>query len=63
LPLEEVVDPNNESDDDERGILLLSPRPEEETEYSLEDDSFAEESLPLACSEDELEASREEDDT
>jgi hypothetical protein len=62
LPLEDVVEPNIESEDDDRGILLLSPWPDEDTEDSLEDD-FAEDSLPLVFPEEELDASREEEDT
>jgi hypothetical protein len=62
LPLDDVVDPSMESDDDERGMLLLSPRPNEETEYPFDDDSLADDSLPV-LSEEEFEASREDDDT
>lgn len=62
LPLEDAVEPNIESEDDDRGTLLLSPWPDEDTDDSLEED-FADDSLPLAFSEEELDASREEEDT
>jgi hypothetical protein len=57
LPLEDVVEPNIESDEDDRGMLLLSPRPKEDAKYSLEEDSFS-----LVRPEEELDASREDDE-
>ena len=51
LPLEDAVDPNMESHDDERGILLEML------------DGLAEDTLPLARSEEELDGSRKEVET